>query len=296
MNNQAVISVRNLSREFGAIKALSGVSLDIESGSVVGLLGPNGCGKTTLMKHIIGLYLPSHGHVEVFGTEARELSGDQMTRIGYVSQDSELMSWLNVGETLDFARAHHPHWDESLAARLVGEFELQRHQKVGELSGGQKQRLSIVLGVAHRPQLLLLDEPAAALDPVVRQDFLDLMMELIQAPDRTILISSHILTDVEKVIDKVLIMDHGTVHCFQPLDDLREEYYRVSLNALGGKLPTELGLSGVKHVVRDGGGATVTIHNPQRSGLERELAQLACKAEMRHLEFEEIYRLVVTGK
>jgi ABC-2 type transport system ATP-binding protein len=296
MNNASVISVRNLSREFGAAKALSGVNLEIGTGSVVGVLGPNGCGKTTLMKHMIGLLLPSHGHVEVFGTEAKDLSGDQVARIGYVSQDSELLSWLNVGETLDFGRAHHPGWDEHLAERLTREFELKRHQKVGQLSGGQKQRLAIVMGVAHQPDLLLLDEPAAALDPVVRQDFLDLLMELIQDADRTILISSHILTDVEKVIDKVLIMDQGAVHCFQPLDDLREEYYRVSLSALQGELPQDLALSGVKHVARSGAVATVTIHNPQRASLEREVQHLGCKSDIRHLDFDEIYRLVVTGK
>ena len=296
MTSESIISVRNLSREFGATKALSGVSLEIGSGSVVGVLGPNGCGKTTLMKHMIGLLLPSHGHVEVFGTEAKDLTGAQVARIGYVSQDSELLTWLNVGETLDFARAHHPGWNEQLAERLVKEFELKRHPKVGPLSGGQKQRLSIVLGVAHEPEVLLLDEPAAALDPIVRQDFLDLLMELIQDGDRTILISSHILTDVEKVIDKVLIMDQGAVHCFQPLDDLREEYFRVSLSALTGELPKELALSGLKHVARSGAVATVTIHNPQRAELEREVERLGCKAEIRHLEFDEIYRLVVTGK
>lgn len=296
MTSQPVISVKNMSREFGATRALSGVSLEISTGSVVGVLGPNGCGKTTLMKHMIGLLLPSHGQVETFGTEASRLSGEQMSRIGYVSQDSELLTYLNVGETLDFARAHQPRWDERLAERLVAEFELKRHQKVGQLSGGQRQRLSIVLGVAHRPELLLLDEPAAALDPIVRQDFLDLLMELIQDEGRTILISSHILTDVEKVIDKVLIMDQGAVHCFQPLDDLREEYYRVTLTALGDKLPNDLNLSGVKHMQQDRAVATVTIHNANRSELDREVERLECKADIRHLEFEEIYRLVVTGK
>jgi ABC-2 type transport system ATP-binding protein len=291
-----VISVRNLSKEYGTTRALSGVTLDIAPGQVVGVLGPNGSGKTTLLKHIIGLLRPSHGHVLTLGTEALQLDGGQMSRIGYVSQESELLDWLTVGETIDLARAHHPGWDSDLAATLLEKFGLGHGKKVGGLSLGNKQRLGIVLGVSHRPDLLLLDEPAASLDPVVRQDFLDLLMELIQDGERTILISSHILTDVEKVIDQVLIMDRGAVHCFQPLDDLREQYHRVELQALEGALPVELGLSGLKHVEHGGARAVATVHNPDPTILAAEVEQLGCRSEIRNLDFEEIYRLVVTGK
>jgi ABC-2 type transport system ATP-binding protein len=291
-----VISIRNLSKEYGKTRALSGVDLDIPQGSVVGVLGPNGSGKTTLLKHICGLLRASHGHVITLGHEALDLGGDEVAQIGYVSQESELLDWLTVGETIDLARAHHPEWDATLAQTLMDRFELKRGQKVGSLSLGQKQRLSIVLGVSHRPKLLLLDEPAASLDPVVRQDFLDLLMELIQDGERTILISSHILTDVEKVIDQVLIMDRGTVHCFQPLDDLREEYYRVELNALQGSLPEEIALTGLKHLEHDGAQAVATVHNPDRRQLDDELDGLNCRTNLRNLDFEEIYRLVVTGR
>jgi ABC-2 type transport system ATP-binding protein len=291
-----VISVRNLSKEYGKTRALSGVTLDIMPGQVVGVLGPNGSGKTTLLKHIIGLLQPSHGHVLTLGSEALELDGAQMGRIGYVSQESELLDWLTVGETIDLARAHHPQWDADLEDTLTGKFALERGQKVGGLSVGQRQRLGIVLWVCHRPRLLLLDEPAASLDPVVRQDFLDLLMDLIQDGERTILISSHILTDVEKVIDQVLIMDHGTVHCFQPLDSLREEYFRVQLDAVSGELPAELNLTGLKHQQHDGRSARVTIHNRDRAQLQAEIDRLDCRAQVRNLDFEEIYRLVVTGK
>lgn len=292
----SIISVRNLSKEYGQNKALEGVNLEIPRGSVVGILGPNGSGKTTLLKHICGLIQPSHGHVVTMDTEALNLGGEQMARIGYVSQESELLDWLTVSETTEFARAHHPQWDAALASTLLENFQLDPGKKVGGLSLGQKQRLSIVLGVSHRPELLLLDEPAASLDPVVRQDFLDLLMDLIQDGNRTILISSHILADVEKVIDQVLIMDRGSVHCFQPLDELREEYYRINLTALTGNLPAEINLTGLKHLQHDGAMATATVHNPDRSLLEREVAALDCRRTVRNLEFEEIYRLVVTGK
>jgi ABC-2 type transport system ATP-binding protein len=293
---EPIISVRNLDKEYGRTRALGGVTLNILPGQVVGLLGPNGSGKTTLLKHIVGLLRPTRGHVLTLGTEALELGGEQMAQIGYVSQDSELVDWLTVGETVDLARSHHPGWDAAMESTLMETFGLERGKKVGGMSLGQKQRLGIVIGVCHRPRLLLLDEPAASLDPVVRQEFLDLLMDLIQDGEHTILISSHILTDVEKVIDQVLIMDAGTVHCFQPLDTLREEYHRITLSPLQGSLPADIAFSGIKHIERDGTGAVVTVHNPDADQVRREAEALGCRTNMRHLEFEEIYRLVVTGK
>ena len=292
----SVVSVRNLSKEFGKTRALAGINLEIPAGSVVGVLGPNGCGKTTLLKHITGLLQPSHGHVLTMGREALDLGGGQIARIGYVSQESELLDWLTVAETIDFARAHQPNWDAALSDKLMENFQLKRGSKVGGLSVGQRQRLAIILGVAHKPELLLLDEPAASLDPIVRQDFLNLLMDLIQDGQRTILISSHILTDVEKVIDQVLIMDQGTVHCFQPLDELREEYHRINLNALEGFLPAEIQLTGLKHLDHNGASAVATVHNPNRNLLDAEVTALDCHHTIRNLDFEEIYRLVVTGK
>jgi ABC-2 type transport system ATP-binding protein len=296
MRESTVVSVRRLSRSFGSTNALVSVDLEFIKGSVVGVLGPNGSGKSTLLKHIIGMQLPSSGKVEVFGTNSQNLNSEQVARIGYVSQETDLLIWLTVAETLAFAKGHHLTWDQKLADHLVSEFELDLTQKVEGLSGGQRQRLSIILGVAHRPDLLILDEPAASLDPVVRQEFLELLIEFIQNPNCTILISSHILTDVEKVIDQVLIMDHGSVHCFQPLDDLREEYFRVALTALDGDLPYDLPLSGIKHVQRDTKSAVLTIHNPDSDELRQQVAALPCTAKIKRLAFDEIYRLVVTGK
>ncbi len=296
MSAQPVIRIRNLGKDFGGKPALSGVNLEILPGSVVGVLGPNGSGKTTLLKHIIGMLIPTRGTVETFDVPADKLDEARVARIGYVSQQSELLDWLTVGETIAFARAHYTTWDDDLAARLHQDFKLEAGHKVGGLSVGQKQRLSILLGIAHRPDLILLDEPAASLDPVVRQDFLDLLMELIQDPNCTILISSHILTDVQKVIDKVLILENGAVHCFADLDHLQEEYFRITLHSLGGELPADLALSGLKNLDHKGATAVATVHSTDPSQVQRELDRLACSSEIRRLDFEEIYRLIITGK
>ncbi len=296
MSQPNAVDISNLSKEYGAINALQGVDLVVPAGSVVGILGPNGSGKTTLLKHIAGLVLPSRGSVKTFGTEAKNLNDEQLGRVGYVSQQSELMDWLTVGETIEFVSAHHINWDTEMATRLLKDFELESTDKVGALSVGKKQRLAIILGVAHKPDLLLLDEPAASLDPLIRQDFLDLLMELIQDQNRTIFISSHILSDVEKVIDQVLIIDHGRVHCFQPIDELREHYHRVHLSALTGELPKEIKFTGLKHLQHNGASAVATVFNPDFTMVEKEAAELSCRVEIRNLDFQEIYRLVVAGK
>ncbi len=296
MTSQPVIKTRGLCRDFGKRHALLNVDLDIPAGTVVGVLGPNGSGKTTLFKHIIGMLIPTRGRVETFGTCADRLDAAQVARIGYVSQQNELPDWLTVGEAIDFYRAHYPAWDRELCRRLRGELSLDEGQGIGGMSTGQKQRLSILLGVCHRPELLLLDEPAASLDPVVRQDFLDLLMELILEPGRTILISSHILTDVQKVIDKVLIINEGQVHCHQDLDDLREQYYRITLNSLDGELPRTLNLTGLVQLERGGHSAVATVCNGNAVQVQQEIDQLGCQADLHRLDFEEIYRLIVTGK
>lgn len=166
MSKQPVVHICDLEKNFKSTRALSGVNLDLVAGSVVGVLGPNGCGKTSLFKQIVGMHKPSRGTVNVFGTPTDKLDDEQVARIGYVSQQSELLDWLTVGETLDFVRAHYLSWDDGLAERLVKDFELDRNRKVGQLSVGQKQRLGIVVGVSHGPDLLILDEPAASLDPI----------------------------------------------------------------------------------------------------------------------------------
>lgn len=294
MNEQPIVRLRGVSKHYGATRALSDVSLEIRAGTIVGVLGPNGSGKTTLLGHLPGLLLPTAGTVETFGQPAGRLDDAALARIGYVSQEPRLMDWLTVNETVAFVRSGRPRWDEALCARLLGEFELDPGKRVSALSPGLRQRLAIVLAVAPRPDLLLLDEPAASLDPVARNDFLRLLMELIQDGDRTILISSHILSDVEKVVDTVLVINGGQVHCHQPLDDLRESYHRVDLAAVTTDLPDPLPLPGLLTVTGDRRRAMAVCGHVPRREVEAAARALGADAQVRGLAFEEIYRLIAT--
>ncbi|HPF70966.1 MAG TPA: ABC transporter ATP-binding protein [Candidatus Krumholzibacteria bacterium] len=292
---QPIVRLRGVSKHYGATRALNDVSLDIMPGTIVGVLGPNGSGKTTLMGHLPGLLVPTAGTVETFGQPAARLDDAALARIGYVSQEPRLMDWLTVEESIDFVRAGQPAWDEGLAARLQADFELDGGKRVAALSPGLRQRLAILLAVAPQPELLLLDEPAASLDPVARHDFLQLLMELIQDGRRTILISSHVLADVEKVVDTVLVINKGQVHCHQPLDELRESYHRVDIEAVGADLPDPLPLPGLLTVTGDRRRAMAVCGHVARRDVEAAARALGAEARVRGLAFEEIYRLIATS-
>ncbi|MCP4709770.1 MAG: ABC transporter ATP-binding protein, partial [Planctomycetes bacterium] len=197
---ETIVEVRHLCKRFGGIQALDNVSLEVERGRIIGLLGANGCGKSTLLRHIIGLYLPDAGECVTFKVRSKDLGPHELARIGYVHQEGELLDWMKVGQLIDYVKAYYPRWNYDLVERFVKEFELEPRVRVGKLSPGQRQRVAILLAIGFEPELLILDEPAAGLDPIARGQFLDLLMHMIQDAKRTIIISSHILSDVEKVI------------------------------------------------------------------------------------------------
>ena len=295
MTDQPIVRLRGVSKHYGATRALDDVNLELRSGSIVGVLGPNGSGKTTLMAHLPGLVLPTAGTVETFGMPAAKLDDEALARIGYVSQEPRLLEWLTVAETIEFVRAGRRRWDATLATRLLADFDLDPARRVGALSPGLRQRLAILVAVAPRPELLILDEPAASLDPVARHDFLRLLMELIQEEGRTILVSSHVLSDVEKVVDTVLVINGGQVHCHQPLDDLREAFHRVDIAAVGADLPDPLPLPGLLTVTGDRRRAMAVCGHVPRRQVEEAARELGVDAKVRGLEFEEIYRLIATA-
>jgi len=296
MSDAPVVRFEHVTRDFGATRALHDILLEIPTDTVVGVLGPNGGGKTTLLRHIPGLALPTSGTVTTFGVPAARLDDARLSRIGYVSQETELLAWLTCGELIAYVQAGQPRWNHDLADRLVREFEIDLRRRIGALSTGQRQRLAILLGVAHEPDLLLLDEPASALDPIARQDFLDLLIGMVQEAGRTILISSHILTDVEKVIDRVLILAEGRVRYFGTMDDLRESFHRVELTAASGDLPADLTLEGALGVERSGRRVVVTVGGRTREQVLAEVGKLGLQSAASHLDFEAIYRAVVGGR
>ena len=288
----SVVSVAGLVKTFNYKAAIDHVDLELKPGHIVGLVGPNSAGKSTLLRHLVGIYLPTRGSVRVFSTEAGKLTDGELARIGYLHQEGQLLEWLSTEDLIRYVAAHYSTWNRDLENTLVDRFELDRRARVGVLSPGQRQKLGILLAVCFEPELLLLDEPASALDPIARKHFLDLLLGIIQDQKRTIVISSHILSDIEKVIDHVLVMDRGRLLRDCAFDDLLEEFVKLELRSLNGQLPDPLPLKGVLSIERDDARAVFIARRGDRDWL-RAGGELGCRVELRPLVLEEIYPLVL---
>jgi ABC-2 type transport system ATP-binding protein len=230
--SEPVISVSELSRRFGAKTALDAVSLSVPRGAVYGLVGANGAGKTTLIKHVLGLLRAERGAVRVFGLDPVADPVGVLSRIGYLSEDHDLPGWMRVDELLRYSRAFYPAWDERYAEELRRTFGLDPAARIKSLSRGQKARAGLLIALAYRPELLVLDEPSSGLDPVVRRDILEAILRTIAEEGRTVLFSSHLLDEVERVADQVTMIDEGRIVLSGPLAAIREAH------RTGGRVPS----------------------------------------------------------
>ena len=223
---QTVVDVTDLSRSFGGKSALEGVSFRATAGQIYGLVGANGAGKTTLLKHLLGLLRAATGSVRVFGLDPVRDPVGVLRRVGYLSEERELPEWMRVDELMRYTQAFHPTWDAAYARELLETFALDPSKKVKELSKGMRAQAGLLVAVAHRPELLILDEPSSGLDAVVRRDILDAIVRTVADDGRTVIFSSHLLDEVERMSDHVTLMHHGRVTLSGPLDDVRRGYQR----------------------------------------------------------------------
>ena len=222
--SESVIAISELTRRFGAKTALDSVSLSLPRGAVYGLVGANGAGKTTLIKHILGLLRAESGSVRVFGIDPVADPVTVLSRIGYLSEEHDLPAWMRIGELISYSRAFYPDWDDSYAEELRRAFELDPAAKIRTLSKGQKARAGLLVALAHRPELLVLDEPSSGLDPIVRRDILGAVIRTIADEGRTVLFSSHLLEEVEEVADHVTMIATGRIALSAPLEEIRESH------------------------------------------------------------------------
>jgi ABC-2 type transport system ATP-binding protein len=223
---QAVVDVNDLSRSFEHKKALDGVSFRATPGQVYGLVGSNGAGKTTLLKHLLGLLRATSGSVRVFGLDPVRDPVGVLARVGYLSEERELPEWMRIDELMRYTQAFHPTWDESYARELLETFALDPSRKIKELSKGMRAQTGLIAAVAYRPELLILDEPSSGLDAVVRRDILDAVVRAVADDGRTVIFSSHLLDEVERMSDHVTLMHQGRVTLSGALDEVRSTYQR----------------------------------------------------------------------
>ena len=194
------------------------------AGAVYGLVGANGAGKTTLIKHILGLLRAESGSVRVFGLDPVADPVGVLSRIGYLSEENDVPGWMRVEELIRYTRAFYPSWNDAYAEELRQTFALDPSAKIKSLSKGQKARVGLLIALAHRPALLVLDEPSSGLDPIVRRDILGAVIRTIADEGRTVLFSSHLLDEVEEVADHVTMINKGSIVLSAPLDEIKQSH------------------------------------------------------------------------
>jgi ABC-2 type transport system ATP-binding protein len=223
----AAIQTQGLGKRYGARWALSDCTLAIPEGRVIGLVGPNGAGKTTLLHLAVGLLEPTVGTIDVLGGRPAD-DPEQLGRVGFVAQDTPAYARLTVAQHLRMAGWLNPNWDQELAQSRIDHLDLDPRQRAGSLSGGQRAQLALTLAIAKRPQLLILDEPVASLDPLARREFLQDLMEVVAVQGMSVLLSSHLVADLERVCDYLVVLTASRVQLAGEVPDLLASHRRLS--------------------------------------------------------------------
>ena len=246
----------DLARRYGRTDAVKGLSFAVPEGSLCALLGPNGAGKTTTIRMLLNIVRPSGGEATVLGVDTRRLGVQEFRLIGHVSESQQIPSWMTVEQLLAFCRPFYPTWDEALCRKLVEDFDLPLRTRISALSRGMRVKAALVSSLAYRPRLLVLDEPFSGLDPVVRDDLVRGVLELAGEERWSVLISSHDLDEVERLVDAVGFLDAGRLVLMEPLADLHARFRRIEVTTADPvtsavpALPQWLGLTVSGRLVR----------------------------------------------
>lgn len=225
--NNTVIETKKIFKKFSKIQAVTDLNLKVERGTAYALLGSNGAGKTTTIKMLMNIIQPTSGSVEVFGKATTKLGQGDFQKIGYVSENQKLPLKFTLRKLIAYLKPMYPGWSDETCEKMIKSFELPLDRKLGKLSRGMKMKAALATSLAYNPELLVLDEPFSGLDPVIREEFIDSILDLMQQENWTILISSHEISDIERLIDHVGFLQNGKLLLSQSLDDLYGTFLRV---------------------------------------------------------------------
>jgi ABC-2 type transport system ATP-binding protein len=252
LNQDSVVTVRELSKYFSGRRVLDNISLQVKPGSILGLIGPNGAGKSTLLNCMLGLLRPEMGEARVFATPSLQLKDTHKSALSYVPQRPDSLAWMTVGSMLDFVGSLYPAWDAALVQRLLQHWKLDANRGLSKLSPGERQQVELIRALAARPRLLILDEPAAALDPLARRELLKEIIECASGQGATVIFSTHIISDLERIATHIAFLNQGRLCLNSHLDALKDDLRRASVPS-GVQLP-DLPLPGelTRHQLNDG--------------------------------------------
>jgi len=285
--SDSMLDLRAVSKSFGHKPVLQEVDLSLPKGSVLGLVGKNGGGKTTLIKCALGLQRPQHGEVHILGEPAGELSAAAKERLGYVPQKIDLYPWMKIRQITAYTGAFYPKWNNTLVETMLREWELNPEDRVGPLSVGQTQKLAIILALGHDPDLLVLDEPAASLDPMARRQFLETLLAMVG--ERTVLFSTHITSDLERVADRVAVLKDGKIVYCGELDVLKDSVKRLHVQATSPLPNDSFHVPGMLHAKVNGNAAVLSVQDFTADLPERIAQQWSASVAVQDLNLEDIF-------
>ena len=292
ITEKPVIELKGVRKSFGRNEVLKGVDLAVPPGQTFAFLGRNGAGKTTTIRTLLGLLKPDAGEVRVLGLDPKTQGIEVRRRVGYVAEDQTMFGWMRVGQLLSFIAPFYPTWDAARAKQLVEQFELPLKTRMRNLSKGQGVRVALVLALAHRPELVILDDPTLGLDPIMRKEFLRDVVAYLQGEGVSVFFSSHLLYEIEPVADWVVILDHGRVIRHAATEDLR-----LFVRRLIAPIEAETvlrALPGILDIARSGRQAMVVVENIQAA--RPILASAGVNAQEVELNLDEIFEAYVIGR
>jgi len=241
MSTNPIIDTQHLTCRYGRTLAVDSLNLSVTPGSAYAFLGPNGAGKTTTIKALMGLIRPKSGSATIFETPSDKLGRSEFERIGYVSENQTQPNWMTVRQFMNYCRPLYPTWDDDFCRQLLSQFNLPLDRKLKQLSRGMKMKAALISSIAYRPELLVLDEPFGGLDPLVREEFIEGMLEITEQESWTIFISSHDIDEVERLADTVGILNDGRLVLSESVDSLQRRFRKVDVGTAGdAALPNSL--------------------------------------------------------
>jgi ABC-2 type transport system ATP-binding protein len=283
-----IVELTKIRKRFDIRSVLLGLSLDVPAGTVLGLMGRNGAGKSTLIKCLLGLLKPDSGKATVFDEEAWNLSAGAKQRIGYVPQTMSGFRWMKAGIFLDYIGSYYQHWNREKILTLMKDWDITGDMRISRMSEGEIQKLSIIRALGHEPDLLVFDEPVASLDPLARRDFLRQIVELGMDEKRTMIFSSHIASDLERVASEIVIIKEGVVACRGELAALQERIRRIRIQSEYNLHPP-IPIPNIIHSVVEGATAEVTVDDVPDDEIMRLGDKLSARITIESLNLEDIF-------
>ncbi len=286
--NSPTVHAEHLSKAFGDKHVLRDLSFDVMPGDVIGVLGKNGAGKTTLLELMLGFTPPTAGAINVFGHPSRAMPGAVKQRVGFVPQQDELLDSLVVADQISLIASFYPNWNEELVTDLCAAWHINTATRIKTMSVGERQKLSILLAFGQRADLLILDEPVASLDPLARRQFLEQLIELSTDERRAVIFSSHIVSDIERLANRIWILKEGHLNWQGDLDTLKESIVRLHLHS-SASLPDKVQIPGLLSWRRLDSGALAIVRDWTEPAQQALQQQLDCTVRIEPLGLEEIF-------